>query len=218
VGEITVKYDGGDSVPVEAGVYAVSVSVAEGSNFLATAEDIDLGTFSVAIAYSVTVQISDVAGYRMVSPSFTVSLIGVDTSAAYTASGQVTFGNIFRHSAFTVSAVATDYPDAYLVSASAVGSLLGDTTIVLVAEEVKPEPTSVGNNPNSNPLSAYVADNILYVSPAVERLKVVSAAGAVVLDAVAGKKTFGLAHLPVGIYVVLLNGGGKTSAIKVGIY
>jgi hypothetical protein len=217
-GEITVKYDSSEATPIETGSYAVSVSVTEGSNFWATAEDVALGSFSVVAVYSVTVQINDSFGYRMIAPSFTVTLVGVDTVSASTASGQIVFEHIPRQSAFTVNAVATDFPEDYRVTTALINALLSDTTIVLVATEVISEPTSVSTELNLNPLSAYVADNILHVSPAVESLRVVSTAGAIALDAVANKKSFSLAHLPAGVYVVLLHGGGKTKTVKVVVY
>ncbi|MDR3367075.1 MAG: MBG domain-containing protein [Prevotellaceae bacterium] len=217
-GEITVKYNGSEVPPVEIGEYAVSVSAAEGENFLATTEDIPLGSFSIVTMYAVTVQITDAFGYRMLSPAFTVTLIGADSSAALTASGQVIFENIPRHSAFTVSAVATSYPEDYAVSTSAVSALRGDTTLVLVATELNPEPSAVSAELRVNLLSAYVADNMLHVSPAVERVQVVSAAGAVALSAQAGSKSFALAHLPPGVYLVLLRGGGVTKTVKVPVY
>jgi hypothetical protein len=215
MGEITVKYDGAEVAPTEIGAYAVSVSATEGSNFLATAEDIALGNFSVVIAYSVTVQINDGSGYRMISPSFTVTLTGGVSDSARTASGQVIFGNIPRHSAFTVSATATDYPEDYDVSASHVSALQGDTVIVLVAMELYPKATDVSATLSASPLGAYVAGGVLHVSPAVESVKVVSAAGVVVLNAVASQKSFSLAHLPAGVYFVLLRGEGKAKTVKV---
>jgi hypothetical protein len=58
----------------------------------------------------------------------------------------------------------------------------------------------------------------LRVSPAVESLKVVNAAGAIRLEAEANEKTFSLAHLPAGIYFVSLRGCGKTKTVKVAVY
>ncbi|MDR0712500.1 MAG: T9SS type A sorting domain-containing protein [Prevotellaceae bacterium] len=218
IGEITVKYDGAEVAPTEIGVYAVSVSATEGSNFLATAEDIALGSFSVVIAYSVTVQINDGSGYRMISPSFTVTLTGDVSNSAPTVSGQVIFENVPRHSAFTVNAAAADYPEDYTVSTSHVGALLGDTTIVLVAMETRPEYTGVTADLNVSPLSAYVVGGVLRLSPAVESVKVVTTAGVVALNAVANKKSFSLAHLPAGVYFVLLHGEGKAKTVKVIAY
>jgi hypothetical protein len=216
VGIITVKYDSEETAPTETGVYAVSVSVTEGDNFVATVEDIALGNFSVVTVYSVTVQIHDASGYRMISPPFTVTLTGVESAS--TVSGQVIFKNIPRYSAFTVSAVATDYPEDYVVGTSLVSALLGDTVIVLVATDLHPESTAVDDNLRVSQLSAYVVGGILSVSPAVESVKVVSTAGALVLDAVANEKSVSVAHLPAGIYFVLLHGDGKTRTVKVVAY
>ena len=217
IGEVAVKYDGDDLAPTEVGVYAVSVSATEGSNFLATAENVALGSFSVVIVYSLTVQLNDASGYRMISPTFTVTLTGSVSYSNATASGQVIFGDIPRHSNFTVSAAATDYPEDYTVTTAHVGALQGDSLIVLVATEVN-EPTGLADNLNLSPLSAYVVGAILRVSPAVESVKVVNTSGAIVMDVVANEKSFGLARLPAGVYFVLLRGEGKAKTVKVLTY
>jgi hypothetical protein len=218
-GKITVKYNGSEDAPTETGSYAVSVSVAEGLNFLATAEDVALGTFSVITVYAVTVQVNDADGHRMLSPAFTVTVAftagGGENLTGATASGQAIFTNIPRNAAFTVSAVATGHPEDYDVSVSPVSALQGDTTIVLVAEEVKPEPTSVSADQPATPFSAYIAGGILYLSGEVESVSVVNMAGAVALSArVTAGQTLSVAHLPAGIYFVALQGKSASRVVK----
>ncbi|MDR0414326.1 MAG: T9SS type A sorting domain-containing protein, partial [Prevotellaceae bacterium] len=215
-GIITVKYDGSETPPVESGSYAVSVSVAEGSNFVATTGDVELGSFAVQTEYSVTVQVSDVDGHRMISPPFTVTLAVGDVSRSLTTvSGQAAFEGVPRHSAFTVSAAAA----GYTVSASVVGSLQSDTTIVLTATE-ESSLTAVAEE-KSVLLSAYVAGSVLHISPDVESVRMVNVAGVVALDVPGGRgrahfaSTVSLAHLPSGIYFVLLRGGGEAKTLKV---
>jgi hypothetical protein len=225
VGEITVKYGAGEDAPTEdapteTGAYAVSVSAAEGLNFLATAEDVALGSFSVVTMYAVTVQVNDADGHRMLSPAFAVTVAftagGGENLTDTTASGQVVFANIPRNSAFTVSAEATSRPEDYVVNTSSVSALQDNITVTLVATEVEPEPTAVesAGQPASS-LSAYVAGGILYVSGEVESVKVVNASGAVVLSArVAAGQTLSVAHLPAGIYFVALQGKSESRVVK----
>lgn len=47
LGVITVKYHGNSAKPINAGEYAVTVEIAEGSNFTATAAHIEMGTFLI---------------------------------------------------------------------------------------------------------------------------------------------------------------------------
>jgi len=46
-GTITVKYNGSTTVPTNAGTYSVTVSIAEGSNYLATTTDFQLGNYVI---------------------------------------------------------------------------------------------------------------------------------------------------------------------------
>jgi uncharacterized repeat protein (TIGR02543 family) len=49
-GNITVKYNGSTTVPINAGTYTISVSITEGDNYLATEMDISLGDLTITKA------------------------------------------------------------------------------------------------------------------------------------------------------------------------
>lgn len=84
LGDITVKYNGSTTVPVNAGEYTITVDIGEGSNFNATTGSIELGTFTihkaagvfpsvdpVLIIYTPTLKLEDItlpADYDWSSP------------------------------------------------------------------------------------------------------------------------------------------------------
>lgn len=77
MGEFTVKYNGSEEVPVNAGTYTVTVDVAEGTNY--NAATVELGTFAVAQAQgSASVSADDVEYGDAVTPVPVSSTNGTD--------------------------------------------------------------------------------------------------------------------------------------------
>jgi pectate lyase len=86
MGAITVKYklNGSATVPVEAGTYAISISVAEGSNYLATTSDIELGcTLTVVSQPEPLGSVTNVLHSNVNSTSFKLSWDAVAGATGY---------------------------------------------------------------------------------------------------------------------------------------
>lgn len=117
-GGITVKYDGSETAPTNAGSYPVTISVASGTNNNASASDIEIGTLTITpIDQSTDVTILNSGTHCIPSSRGTVdiSASGGNTSEAFTysvdgtpSSGiSLTGGTITANNAGSISVKAT---------------------------------------------------------------------------------------------------------------
>jgi hypothetical protein len=217
LGAITVKYNGSEAEPVDAGEYLVTVDVAEGSNYLAAA-DLRLGTLIITEVVigklPVTLAELDYAISDSVAYDGATHAVAVAAKEGVVGLGAITVkynGSEAVPVEVGVYLVTADVAegDSYLAAADlALGQL-----VIYAAPVVEP-PTAVEHS-SASLLSAYVADGVLHVSGEVESVRMVNTSGTVVLSArIAAGQTLSVAHLPAGIYFVLLQGKIKAHVVK----
>jgi hypothetical protein len=83
LGEFTIKYNGSTDAPIGAGDYTVSVSFAEGVNYSATTEDVELGTYTISRA---TVAVPTVATGLVYNGTAQTGVV-LATHAGYSSTG-----------------------------------------------------------------------------------------------------------------------------------
>ncbi|MDR1341725.1 MAG: MBG domain-containing protein [Prevotellaceae bacterium] len=213
---ITVKYNGSDAEPVNAGEYVVTVDVAEGVNYLAAANlrlgtliitEVVIGKLPVTLA-ELEYAISDSIVYDKAPHSVTVA-----AKSTVIGLGAITVkynGSTAAPVEVGVYAVTVDVAEGenYL---AATNLALGQ--FVIYAAPVVDPPTAVEHS-SASTLSAYVADGILHVSGEVESVRMVNTSGAVALSArIAAGQTLSVAHLPAGIYFVALQGKSASRVV-----
>ncbi|MDR3367074.1 MAG: MBG domain-containing protein [Prevotellaceae bacterium] len=216
LGAITVKYNGSEAAPVDTGAYSVTVSVAEGDSYQAAA-DLLLGTLIIsktAIA-KLPVTLAEL-DYALAD----VTYDGVPHAVVVTAKpGVVGLGAItvkYNGSEATpvdtgAYSVTVDVAegDSYL---AALELALGQ--LVIRAAPVAEPPTAVEASPATT-FSAFIANGVLYVAGEVESVSVISTGGSLALSArAANGSALSVAHLPAGVYVVAMQGKGKTCVVK----
>jgi hypothetical protein len=213
LGAITVKYNGSETEPTNAGTYEVTVDIAESDSYEAAA-DLSLGTLIIAKAAATAT--TSLLEYEM---SDSILYDGAAHAVTVTAkSGVVGLGTIaVKYNGSTDAPVAAGRyavtvdiaeGDNYEAAASLA---LGELVIYAVES-----PTAVESQGVAYLLNAYVVRGTLHVTGAVESVRMINVTGTVALSArMTGGQTLSVEHLPAGVYFAVLQGSGASRVVKV---
>jgi hypothetical protein len=214
LGDITVLYNSNVSAPTNAGRYVLTVEVAEGNSYLAGILELPDTLVILKAASGISLldyEVGDTALYDG-APHAVAVIAKADVSGLGAIS--VKYGG---------SEAAPTEAGEYLVTVdvaegdnylAALGLELG--SFVIYAAPVEP-PTAVESS-SASTLSAYVAYGTLYLVGEVESVRIVSTSGSIALSArAAGGSAISVAHLPAGIYLVLLQGKSEARVVKLQI-
>jgi hypothetical protein len=214
LGSVSVLYNNSDNsevVPVNAGWYVVKVEVAESDEYALTTLELP-DTFKILKAVPDT-SLLNYAGIDSVEYSGEAYTVSVSPKESIIGLGAITVK-------YNDGEAAPVEAGAYLVTVD-IGE--GDNYLEalqlslgqLVVYVAPTDPSTAVESSAALALNAYVANKLLHVTDEVESVQVVNITGVAVMSArVAGGRTLSVAHLPAGIYLVALQGGGETRVVK----
>ncbi|MDR0619290.1 MAG: MBG domain-containing protein, partial [Bacteroidales bacterium] len=207
MGAITVKYNGSTTVPVNAGLYEITVDIAANDTF-EQATGLLLDTLTIAKA----AVLSEYLEYRIDSAAYDGLPHSVEVSARADIEGLGDITVLYNNDTAVPVAVGV-----YEIKADVTEGINYLPAILTLGNFKIYEELSVGISSalKKSHLDAYISNNLLYVSPEATSVRLMSVNGATIFETKGMGRTYDVGMLSDGIYLVLMRNSGEVRTVKV---